>query len=96
MIKEAIAFIKERNKRRKKIRELLMDGGGLNKKGKILQILYFVLLLPAAFVWGIARIADFIDGIFDDIASWITYLIFYCVMRDKEGEDTDDKNTESN
>ena len=96
MIKEAIAFIKERNKQRKKMREILMDGGGLNKKGKIVQILYSVLLLPAAFVWGIARLADFIADIFDDIASWITYLIFYCFMRDKEGDNTNGDNTKSN
>ena len=95
MIKEAIAFIKERNEKRKKLREILLDGT-LNAKGKILQILYLLLLIPAAFFWGVAHIANFIAGIFDDIASWIVYLIFYCFMRNKEGENTDDDNMESN
>lgn len=96
VIKEAIAFIKERNGERKKLRNNLMDGGGLNAKGKILQIIYFALFIPVSCVWGLARLADFIADILDDIASWIVYLIFYCFMRDKEGENTNDDSTESN
>lgn len=97
MIKEAIAFIKERNGGRKKLREILLDDT-LNAKGKILQILYLLLVIPAAFFWGVAHIAKFIGSILDDIASWIVYLIFYCFMRnkDKEGENTNDDSTESN
>lgn len=95
VIKEAIAFIKERNEKRKKLRDILIVDT-FNAKGKILQILYLLLVIPAAFFWGVARIAAFIGRILDDIASWIVYLIFYCFMRNKEGENTDDKNTESN
>lgn len=96
MIKEAIAFIKERNKKRKIFRNILIEDT-LNAKGKILQILYLLLIIPAAFFWGVAHIANFIGSILDDIASWIVYLIFYCFMRnkDKEGENTND-DTESN
>lgn len=85
MIKEAIAFIKERNEKRKKLREILIEDT-LNAKGKILQILYLLLVIPAAFFWGVAHIAKFIGSILDDIASWIVYLIFYCFMRDKDKE----------
>lgn len=85
MIKEAIAFIKERNKKRKKLQEILIEGG-LNAKGKILQILYLLLIIPAAFFWGVAHIANFIGSILDDIASWIVYLIFYYFMRNKDKE----------
>lgn len=85
MIKEAIAFIKERNKKRKKLQEILIEGG-LNAKGKIPQILYLLLIIPAAFFWGVAHIANFIGSILDDIASWIVYLIFYYFMRNKEGD----------
>ena len=97
MIKEAIAFIKERNEKRKKLREILIEDT-LNAKGKILQILYLLLVIPAAFFWGVARIATFIGRILDDISSWIVYIIFYYFMRykDKEGENTDGNNTESN
>lgn len=95
MIKEAIAFIKERNEKRKKLREILIEDT-LNAKGKILQILYLLLVIPAAFFWGVAHISNFIASIIDYIASWIVYLIFYCFMRNKEGENTDDKNTKSN
>lgn len=96
MIKEAIAFIKERNEKRKKMRDILIENRGLNAKGKVLQILYLLLVIPPAFFWGVAHIANFIGSILDDIASWIVYLIFYCFMRDKEGENTDGDNTESN
>lgn len=96
MIKEAIAFIKERNEERKKLRNNLMDGAGLNAKGKILQIIYFALFIPVSCIWGLARLADFIAGVLDGIASWIVYLIFYCFMRDKEGGNTNGDNTESN
>lgn len=85
MIKEAIAFIKERNKKRKIFRNILIEDT-LNAKGKILQILYLLLIIPAAFFWGVAHIANFIGSILDDIASWIVYLIFYCFMRNKEGD----------
>lgn len=97
MIKEAIAFIKERNEKRKKLREILLDDT-LNAKGKILLILYLLLVIPVAFFWGVAHIANFIGSILEDIASWIVYLIFYCFMRnkDKEGENTNDDSTESN
>lgn len=84
MIKEAIAFIKERNKKRKIFRSILI-ADTLNAKGKILQILYLLLIIPATFFWGVAHIANFIGSILDDIASWIVYLIFYCFMRNKEG-----------
>lgn len=84
MIKEVIAFIKERNKKRKKMREILMDGGNLTIKGKILQLLYSALLIPVACIWGLARLADFMANILDDIASWIVYLIFYCYSKVKE------------
>lgn len=98
MIKEAIAFIKERNEKRKKMRDILIENRGLNAKGKILQILYLLLVIPAAFFWGVVHIANFIGSILDDIASWIVYLIFYCFMRnkDKEGGNIDGDNTESN
>lgn len=98
MIKEAIAFIKERNEERKKIRSVLVTSDCLNKKGWMLRILYFLLDIPAALLFIVAWIIGGLSNVLDDIASWITYVIYYCFIeeKNKEGGNTNGDNTESN
>lgn len=97
MIKEAIAFIKEHNEQRNKLRKNLIESDTLNAKGWGLRIIYFLLDIPSAVFWLMAWIINACSIVLDGIASWITYLVFYFIIKDKnkEGEDTND-DTESN
>lgn len=98
MIKEAIAFIKEHNEQRNKLRKKLIESDTLNAKGWGLRIIYFLLDIPSAVFWLVAWIISGWANVLDAVASWITYLFFYFIIKnkDKEGENTDGDNTESN